>query len=80
MSAKICKLKIVRIGGEEIIAPRSMSSAELKEWFERTEETEIETADLEPVSLTDRQPGTGVEYAALIEKLDYEAEKLPAFL
>lgn len=81
MSEKLSRIKLVSINGAAIIAPRGISSAEIKNWYERVEE--MEALEVRPLSLTakpDQNARRPKTFAEIIEAKDFTAEDLPMFL
>lgn len=82
MSEKLAKIKLFSINGETIVAPRSATSGEIKQWYEQTEEIEADRINL--LSLTARPDATEKRprcYAEIIESREFDpATDLPMFL
>ena len=79
MSLKIAKTKLVSVNGMPVIAPRGFTTADIKKWFEDTEDSEA--FDVLPLPLHGRAERGEPTYAEQIEKTDFDPETdLPMFL
>ena len=79
MAILLSKIRLVQFNNDVVIvAPRELSVASCRQWFENTER--LDAWDTRILGLTDKNPETGKIYAAEIEALDKEHSDLPLFL
>lgn len=78
MSNKLSKIRLVSINGIPVIAPRDVETVTIKDWFERTEEIEVQSYGL--LSLTARPERGEPTYAEQIEKREFTPDDLPMLL
>lgn len=78
MAIQLSKIRLVEIDGQIIVAPRELSVAGVKKWFERSEGLEAITTKV--IGLTDKIAETRKTYASAIEAVNCDTSDLPIFL
>ena len=78
MSIRLSKIRLVEIDGQVIIAPRQLSVAGVKSWFQKTENSE--PVQIRVLGLTDKIADSMQTYASAIESVDCDSSDLPVFL
>jgi hypothetical protein len=78
MSVKLSRIRLFKINGMAVIAPRASDTALVRNWFERTEGREVDRIEL--LSLTARPEPDEPTYAEQIERREFSQDDLPMFL
>lgn len=78
MSYKISQIRIVSINGIPVLAAKSATTPELKNWFETSEEFEVQSFGV--LSLTARPDQGEPTYAEQIEQMEFDPADLPMVL
>lgn len=80
MNRIIPKLRILKLNGDVIVAPRKWENSQIKDWYKRQLDDLDDNIRFEAVSLTDQMPRGETDYATAIEKAEFDLEDLPLFL
>lgn len=81
MSEKLSRIRLVSVNGVPVLALRSATGEDIRNWYERAEEKEA--LEILPLRLTEKPDPNERRtrtYAEIIEARDFEPEDLPMFL